>query len=92
MHLKFALKCNYSLKTACTLSPKSISSPVSVWSKTTLNTGGVIGWGRPTETFLIMPLTLNVPIFNYFQGNGALRESIKENFPLFTTKKVEIFV
>ena len=52
-----------------------LRTKASVWSKTSLNTGGVGGTGEdpPTckmETFF-MSLTLTEPIFNNFQLNGA---------------------
>ena len=71
MHLKFALKCNYSLKTACTLSPKRSFPPLCVWIKTTLSTGSV-GYAI-RDYFILLPLTLTFPFFNNFQRKIALK-------------------
>ena len=60
-----------------------VSSPASsVWSKTTLNTGGVGGAGAgpptcKTRTFFLIPLALTMPIINNFQLNGAPGETFK---------------
>ena len=48
----------------------------SIWSKTSLNTGGVGGARADPPsckmgTFFLMSLTLTEPIFNNFQLNGA---------------------
>ena len=76
-----------------TLTLKNVSLPSSVWNKNTLITGVVRGAGADPltfkmGTFFLIPLTLNMPICNNFQLNGALGETLKLPDPLFCFKKL----
>ena len=78
-----------------TLPLKSLLPLATVWSKTDLNTGGVGGTGVDPQTWkmgisFLMSLVLRMPIFNNFQWNGALGETLKQKLPLFITIKVEM--
>ena len=68
-----------------------LHTKASVWSKTSLNTGGV---GRavaapPTSKsgkFLSWPLALSKPIYSNFQINGASEETFLENYNFYCSK------
>ena len=74
--------CTNRGKLVLTVEEKCLCTICSVWSKTTLITGGVGGTGvNPPSckmgTFFLGSLALNVPIYRNFQSNGANLWSFK---------------